>query len=170
MNDYSGSLALQTVGVRLRRPVAAGVVTIMAFLLILWLHHGDVAAKFENVLLFVGYWIPGFVAIVGIDWYARRLGRGSVDPLRQHTARNNAIAALVVFVAAFGAAVPFMDTSLYVGPVANALHGADIAYFVAFIVAVVLYAPYRLRRGRAGGTNRSAAPQSVPAATDQAAG
>jgi nucleobase:cation symporter-1, NCS1 family len=171
MNDYSGSLALQTVGVRLRRPVAAGVVTIMAFLLILWLHHGDVAAKFENVLLFVGYWIPGFVAIVAIDWYARRLGKGSVDPLRQHTTRNNAIAALVVFVVAFGAAVPFMDTSLFVGPVASSLHGADIAYFVAFIVAVALYAPYRLRGGRAaGGGHSSAASRSMPAATDQAAG
>lgn len=170
MNDYSGSLALQTVGVRLRRPVAAGVVTIMAFLLILWLHHGDVASKFENVLLFVGYWIPGFVAIVAIDWLARRLGKGSVDPLRQHTTRSNAIAALVVFVVAFGAAVPFMDTSLFVGPAANALHGADIAYFVAFIVAAALYAPFRLRGGRAGGGADSAAePRAVPAATDQAA-
>jgi NCS1 family nucleobase:cation symporter-1 len=150
--------------------VAAGVVTIMAFLLILWLHHGDVAAKFENVLLFVGYWIPGFVAIVAIDWYARHLGKGAVDPLRQHTARNNAIAAVVVFVVAFGAAVPFMDTSLFVGPAANAMHGADIAYFVAFIVAAALYAPYRLRGGRAsGGAHSSAAPSTVGAATDQAA-
>ena len=38
MNDYSGSLALQTIGVRVRRPVAAVVVTALAFTLIMWLH------------------------------------------------------------------------------------------------------------------------------------
>jgi nucleobase:cation symporter-1, NCS1 family len=46
MNDYSGSLALQTVGVRLRRPVSACVVTVLAFGLILWLHHGAGIACF----------------------------------------------------------------------------------------------------------------------------
>jgi len=55
MNDYSGSLALQTVGVRVRRPVSALVVTVIAFFLILWMHGGDTASRFQNVLLFVGY-------------------------------------------------------------------------------------------------------------------
>src|SRR3954468_9190920 len=32
MNDYSGSLALQTVGVRVRRPMSAVIVTVLAFL------------------------------------------------------------------------------------------------------------------------------------------
>jgi NCS1 family nucleobase:cation symporter-1 len=170
MNDYSGSLALQTVGVRLRRPVSACVVTVLAFVLILWLHHGDMSAKFENVLLFVGYWIPGFVAIVVIDWRARRLGRGSVDPLRQHTSRRDAAAAVAVFVIGFGAAVPFMDTSLYVGPVAQWLHGADIAYFVGFIVTAALYAPLRLRGRGPAGRRSGAGRRPVGARTDQAAG
>lgn len=34
--------------------------------------------------------------------------------------------AVLAFVAAFGAAVPFMNTSLVVGPMATALHGADL--------------------------------------------
>ena len=41
MTVYSGSLALQTIGVRLRRPVSAVIVTVLAFALILWLHAGD---------------------------------------------------------------------------------------------------------------------------------
>ncbi|MEV6703571.1 hypothetical protein AB0M68_41755, partial [Streptomyces sp. NPDC051453] len=53
---------------------------------------------------------------------------------------------LLAFVAAFAAAVPFMDSGLYVGPVAKALHGADLAYYVAFVAALVVYAPLRLRR------------------------
>jgi NCS1 family nucleobase:cation symporter-1 len=169
MNDYSGSLALQTVGVRLRRPVSACVVTVLAFVLILWLHHGNMSTKFENVLLFVGYWIPGFVAVVAIDWRARRLGRGSVDPLRQHTSRRDAVAAVVTFVAGFAAAVPFMDTSLYVGPAAQWLHGADIAYFVGFIVTAALYAPLRLRGGRPAGSRPGSAGPAVGAHTDRAA-
>jgi nucleobase:cation symporter-1, NCS1 family len=148
MNDYSGSLALQTVGIRLRRPVSACVVTVAAFGLILWLHQGDLASKFQNVLLFVGYWIPGFVAVVAIDWRVRSRGRTSVDPLREHTSRREAAIAVVTFLAGFGAAVPFMDTSLFVGPVARTLHGADIAYFVAFVVTAALYAPFRLRGPR----------------------
>jgi NCS1 family nucleobase:cation symporter-1 len=151
MNDYSGSLALQTVGIRVRRPVAACVVTVVALALILWLHDGDLAAKFQNVLLFVGYWIPGFVAVVGIDWLARLRGRATLDAVRETTTRRHAVAATVAFVVGFGVAVPFMGTVLYVGPVAKAMHGADIAYFVDFLVTAALYAPFRLRNGGAAG-------------------
>ena len=48
MNDYSGSLALQTIGVRVRRPVSAVIVTALAFVLILWLHAADTATRFQR--------------------------------------------------------------------------------------------------------------------------
>jgi nucleobase:cation symporter-1, NCS1 family len=155
MNDYSGSLALQTVGIRVRRPVSALVVTVIAFFLILWMHSGDTSARFENVLLFVGYWIPAFVAIVGIDWYYRARGRHVINPAHEHTARADAIVALVTFVVAFGAAVPFMNTSIIEGPVAKAWDGADVAYFVNFLVALIIYGAYRIWR------QRSAAPAAT---------
>jgi nucleobase:cation symporter-1, NCS1 family len=149
MNDYSGSLALQTVGVRVRRPVSAVVVTVIAFFLILWMHGGNTSSRFENVLLFVGYWIPAFVAIVTIDWYYRARGRHTVNPARESTLRADAIVAIITFVVAFGASVPFMDTSIVVGPVAKAWHGADVAYFVNFGVAAIIYGGYRIWRHRA---------------------
>lgn len=149
MNDYSGSLALQTVGVRVRRPISALVVTVIAFFLILWMHGGNTSSRFENVLLFVGYWIPAFVAIVTIDWYYRVRGRRTINPARESTVRADAIAALITFVAAFGAAIPFMDTSIIVGPVAKAWDGADVAYFVNFAVAAIIYGSYRVWRHRA---------------------
>ncbi|MCI4676382.1 purine-cytosine permease family protein [Candidatus Mycolicibacterium alkanivorans] len=144
MNDYSGSLALQTVGVRVRRPVSAAVVVVIAFALIMWLHSGDLAARFQGVLLFVSYWIPAFVAIVAIDWRYRSAGRDVVNPAEEVTPRGDAVVALVTFLVAFAAAVPFMHTNLIVGPVATALHGADLAYFVNFLVAAALYGGYRL--------------------------
>ncbi|MGW7043409.1 purine-cytosine permease family protein [Streptomyces avermitilis] len=150
MNDYSGSLALQTAGVRLPRPVAAALAAGLGFPLVLWMHAADTTARFQNVLLFVGYWIPGFVAIVVVDWIARaRTREGAEIDLAAEAGRPRPWwPPLVAFVAAFAAAVPFMDTSLYVGPVADALHGADLSYYVAFLVALVLYAPVRLRPRR----------------------
>ncbi len=148
MNDYSGSLALQTVGIRVRRPVSALVVTALAFVLILWLHSGDMSTRFQDVLLLVSYWIPGFVAVTVIDWLIRTRGRSTINPAAEHTYGGDGVAALVAFVFAYAAAVPFMNTSLVKGPIAQAWHGADTAYFVGFIVAALLYGGYRLIRRR----------------------
>lgn len=154
MNDYSGSLALQTFGVRVRRPLSALVVTVLAFFLIMWLHASDTVSRFTDVLLLVGYWIPAFVAIVVIDWLLRINGRRSIDPARECTEPADAVAAVVTFVVAYGAAMPFMNTTLIQGAVAKAWHGADVAYFVNFLVAVALYGSWRLvRRNRGNGTD-----------------
>ena len=45
---------------------------------------------------------------------------------------------------AYGAAIPFMNTTLWHGPVAVAWHGADLAYFVNFAAAALLYGGWRL--------------------------
>jgi len=149
MNDYSGSLALQTIGVRVRRPVSAVIVTLLAFPLILWLNAADTATRFQDVLLLVSYWIPAFVSIVVIDWLLRVRGRATINPAAEPTDRRHAVAAVIVFVLAYGASIPFMHTSLIEGPIAKAWHGADIAYFVNLVVAAVLYGGYRLLRRRA---------------------
>jgi NCS1 family nucleobase:cation symporter-1 len=143
MNDYSGSLAMQTIGVKVRRPVSAALVAVMAFGLIMWLNAGDLTERFQGVLLFISYWVPAFVAIVAIDWRRRSAGRDLIDPASETTSRADAMAAMVSFVVAFAAAIPFMNTSLIVGPVASWLHRADLAYFVNFLVAAALYGGYR---------------------------
>jgi NCS1 family nucleobase:cation symporter-1 len=143
MNDYSGSLALQTVGVRLRRPVSAVVVTVVAFALILWMHSGDLASKFQDVLLLVGYWIPPFAGIVVIDWWIRTRHGRRFDVLGEIARPQAGWPALVAFLLGCAAAVPFMDTTVYAGPVAAALHNADIAYYVGFVASALVYAVLR---------------------------
>jgi len=143
MNDYSGSLALQTVGVRLRRPVSAVVVTVIAFALILWMHSGDLASKFQDVLLLVGYWIPPFVGIVVIDWWIRTRRGRRFDVLDEISRPQPGWPALVAFLLGCAAAVPFMDTTGYTGPVAAALHNADTAYYVGFVASALVYALLR---------------------------
>ena len=156
MNDYSGSLALQTLGLRIRRPLSSIVITVMAFGLILWLHAADTATRFQNVLLFVSYWIPAFVAVVSVDWWIRRSRRGvgtsdTIDPSVELTTRADAAAAVLAFVVAYLLAVPFMNTSIFTGAVAATWHGADVAYFVNFVVALILYGGYRVVRLRSRG-------------------
>jgi NCS1 family nucleobase:cation symporter-1 len=124
MNDYSGSLALQTLGVRVRRPLSSVVVTTLAFGLILWLHAAN-------------------TAVVIVDWRRRSRGRATVDPATTRTPRADALVALTAFVVAYAAAIPFMNTTLLQGPVARAWHGADLAYFVNFFVALAIYGGYR---------------------------
>jgi NCS1 family nucleobase:cation symporter-1 len=148
MNDYSGSLALQTMGVPVRRPVSAVIVAAPAFALILWLHLGDTATRFQDVLLLVSYWIPGFVSVVVIDWLLRVRGRASINPAEEQTDRLDAVAAVIAFLLAYAVAIPFMNTSLFQGAVAKAWHGADIAYFINLLVAALLYGSYRLIRSR----------------------
>lgn len=141
MNDYSSSLAFQALGARIRRPIISAVVALLAFIAILWMNAGNTSGKFENVLLFVGYWISPFCAVVLIDWHYNK-GRYKPDFLRWALEFRRLISgwtALVAFLAGFGAMVPFMNTSLVVGPAANALDGADIAFYVGFAVAGIVY-------------------------------
>ncbi|MFD8542291.1 purine-cytosine permease family protein [Streptomyces sp. NPDC059649] len=165
MNDYSASLALQAAGLRVPRPLAAAAAAVLGFLLVLWLHAAHTTVRFQYLLLFVGYWIPGFVGIVLVDAWARARARGGVpiDVVAEFGRPQPWWPACVAFLAAFGAAVPFMNTFLFTGPVAAALHGADLAYYVAFAVSVAVYAPLRwmLRHRAAGAPEPGVAVEAV---------
>jgi NCS1 family nucleobase:cation symporter-1 len=140
MNDYSGSLALQAAGVRILRPLVAVIVTAAAFGLTLWLNTGSLASKFTNLVLFISYWDAPFAAVVIVDWWQRG-GRMDVSRILRLDALRVGWSGLIALVAGFGAAVPFMNTTLFVGPVpAHLLYGGDIAYFTGFAVAAVVYA------------------------------
>jgi nucleobase:cation symporter-1, NCS1 family len=164
MNDYSASLAFQALGARVRRPFISVVVMVMALAAVLWMHAGSTSTRFENILLFTGYWLAPFCAIVMIDWHYHK---NTYKPPFLRTAlawRNLASGwpALVSFVAGFGLMVPFMNTSIVVGPVASRLKGADIAFYVGFLVTGILY--FVLRRFA-----RPVADSSQPAAAAHAA-
>jgi len=158
MNDYSGSLAFQALGARVKRPIISMVVMVLAFGAILWMNAGSTSTRFENILLFTGYWLSPFCAIVLIDWHYHK--DTYKPPFLRHALGWHHLSsgwpALVAFVLGFGAMVPFMNTSIIVGPVANALDGADIAFYVGFAVSGILY--FVLRRF-------ARAPAAVPQAT-----
>ena len=150
MNDYSGSLAIQAGGIRLRRNLSALVGTVFAFFLILWIHGGDTSTRFQNILLFSAYWIAPFLAVLVIDWH---YVRSSLNPARLLQLMDfhrlvSGWSALLALVVGFGAMLPFMNTGLLVGPAASALDGADISFYVGFVVAALVYFPLRRLEAR----------------------
>jgi NCS1 family nucleobase:cation symporter-1 len=131
--------------VRLKRNWSAALGTVLAFFLILWIHQGDTSGKFQGVLLFSAYWIAPFLAIILIDWHARDgvTTHGGLLALMDMKNLSTGWPALVSLVVGFGAMVPFMNTGGLVGPVAKALDGADLSFYIGFLVAGVVYQALR---------------------------
>lgn len=138
MNDYTGSLSLLAAGVRIWRPISAAVVGVLSFLATLYLYYGNFQSTFENYLLVITYWIGPWVAIVLVDWYRRggRFDARRVIGFANLPSGRNALISLVV---GFVVSIPFFNQTLYEGPAAQALGGADITYVVGFVVAGILY-------------------------------
>jgi nucleobase:cation symporter-1, NCS1 family len=166
MNDYSASLAFQTLGVRIKRPFISLLVMFIAFVTVLYMNSGNLSSKFENILLFASYWLAPFCAIVMIDWYYHKR-KYTADYLKTALAFNNlkfGWAAIISFLIGFAAMIPFMDTSLVVGYVSHKLQGADLAFYVGFIVAGLLY--FVLRRwAPVGDTKNSTVKPQVASST-----
>jgi NCS1 family nucleobase:cation symporter-1 len=139
MNDYTGSLSLQAAGVKVARPVSALVVGVLSYLATLYLYQASFQSTFENYLLFITYWIGPWAAIVLVDLYRRRGRPINGSKAVAFSLLPTGMNALIALVVGFLVSIPFMDATIFVGPVATALGGADIAYVAGFIVAGLVY-------------------------------
>jgi NCS1 family nucleobase:cation symporter-1 len=138
MNDYTGSLSLQAAGIRVPRPISAGIVAVLSFLATLYLYYNNFSSTVENYLLVITYWIGPWAAIVLIDW-RRRGDRIDGSNAVRFSLLPSGLGALIALVVGFLVSIPFMNQTLYVGPASTALGGADIAYLVGFVVSGAIY-------------------------------
>jgi NCS1 family nucleobase:cation symporter-1 len=138
MNDYTGSLSLQAAGIRVPRPISAGIVAVLSFLATLYLYYNSFSSTVENYLLVITYWIGPWAAIVLIDWRRRGDRIDGTNAVR-FSMLPSGLSALIALVVGFIVSIPFMNQTLYVGPASTALGGADIAYLVGFVVSGALY-------------------------------
>jgi NCS1 family nucleobase:cation symporter-1 len=143
LNIYTGSLSLLTLDVPIRRWVSVIAVGVLGGLLALYGVNG-LSAKYENFLLLISYWIGPWLAIVVVDFFLhpgqeKQPGQG----LRVRMDRAIEWPGLVAFLVGLAVSIPFMNSSLFAGPIATLLHGADTAYYIGIIVAGTLY--YGLR-------------------------
>jgi NCS1 family nucleobase:cation symporter-1 len=139
MNDYSGSLSLLAAGIKVWRPVSALIVGVLSYIATLWLYNANFNTTFENYLLFITYWIGPWSAIVLVDWQIRRHSAAGADHVSDFSLLPSGRNALIALAVGFVVSIPFMDATVFVGPVATALGGADIAYVIGFIVAGAAY-------------------------------
>lgn len=142
LNVYTGALSLLTLDVPIRRWLSVIATGILGGALALYGVNG-LSGKYENFLLLLSYWIGPWLAIVCVDFFLHpgRAQRPVGRALLIHT--GVAWPGLAAFVIGLAVSVPFMDSSLYEGPLASALHGADIAYYVGMVVAGILYYVFR---------------------------
>jgi nucleobase:cation symporter-1, NCS1 family len=125
----------------------------------------------ENFLLFLLYLMVPWTAINLTDYYLIRRGEYSIPEFFK---ADGAFGRVNVFAVALFAVtvlieVPFMNTALFVGPVANALGGADIAWLVGLFFAGGVYYLVKSRTAQLPAVRQRAVenPVVLPAADDR---
>ncbi|WP_030263729.1 purine-cytosine permease family protein [Streptomyces violens] len=155
LTAYSAGLALQAVGLRIRRSVsvlfdgtAAVALTLYALLV------SNFLDTVSNVLQLTVVLLGPSMALYATDIVLRRNrydGRALTDETRGstfwYTAGVNWVGALAL--TAGTAAAALCVNTLYTGPIARALHGMDLALPVGMLVTSVAYA-LMMRRTRVG--------------------
>ncbi|KAM0460054.1 hypothetical protein ACHAPV_000306 [Trichoderma viride] len=98
----------------------------------------------ENFVSLIGYWSAAFVGIVIVEHIVfRRQDYSSYDHAIWSDAKRLplGIAALLSGILCFGMVVPCMDQVWWQGPIAKTT--GDIGFEMAFVVASLLYVPFR---------------------------
>jgi NCS1 family nucleobase:cation symporter-1 len=149
LSSYGGYMSLATIVTSLRRqdvirPLhrAAYIIVIsLVALVIALMATSDFIATFTNFLLFLLYFMTPWSAINLVDYYWVRRERYSTADLFNPDGsygrfNRNAFVAYIVGVLI---QVPFMNSSLYVGPIASWMGGAEVAWLLGLLVAGGLY-------------------------------
>jgi len=148
LNFYGASLTLLSVadtckplectaGKRIASLVVAGIVsTILALNA-----SGDFVRQFGDLLAVLLYLFTPWTAINLVDFYMVRKGHYSIreifNPRGMYGKWN--WRGLIAYFIGFVVMIPFFSTGLYMGPIARALGGADIAMLVGLPVAGIVY-------------------------------
>ncbi|MEI6643160.1 MAG: cytosine permease [Novosphingobium sp.] len=148
LNLYGSSLTLLSV-IDSLRPIRLGVAPRMAALAVVFAASlslslamsGNVLHSFEAFLGVLVYLFTPWTAINLADFFFVRKGRYSIRAMFMADGiygRWNG-RGLTAYVVGFAAMIPFFKTELYVGPVAQALGGADISMLVGLPVSALTY-------------------------------
>jgi len=148
LNFYGASLTLLSVADTVR-PLActAGkrlvslLVAFLASCAIAVISSTDFVNRFEDYLALLLYLFTPWTAINLVDFYLVRKGHYSIreifNPSGMYGHWN--WRGLIAYLVGFVVMIPFFSTSIYAGPVARALGGADIAMMVGLPVAAGVY-------------------------------
>ena len=136
LNLYSNSLAAGAMDIRLPRWTLAVVAGVIGLALSLY-GSGQFEQNYETFLLMLGYWFMPWLGVLFTDFYLLRRFRAASSDIRPQTRVQ--WPGLLSFLVGFIVSIPFMAGSMYEGPIAKHLGGADLTFYVGFIVAALCY-------------------------------
>lgn len=126
-----------TVRLRLIGLTIVGLATLVVALLIPDAYLGS----FNDFVLLMLYFLVPWTAVNLVDFYLVRHGNYAITEILNPNGLYGRWAwrGMVAYLVGFLAMIPFFSTSFYVGPVSQALGGADVSFVVGLIVSGVLY-------------------------------
>lgn len=142
VNLYSCSMAGLTWDFPLKRSSTVIVAGFIVCILAVVLGGSEFLENFSAFLILMSYFMLPWLAIRLIDFFWKRSHtEAPVEAFYRREGRFGRVRwhGLGAFLIAIAVSIPFMSSSVYSGPIANALKGADISYFVSFAVAAAIY-------------------------------
>lgn len=122
------------------RVIGIVVVAVIAYVVALLIPN-HYLGSFNNFVLLMLYFLIPWTAVNLVDFYFVRRGHYAITEIFKPNGIYGRWSwrGLVAYVVGFVVMIPFLSTSFYVGPVAEALNGADISFFVGLAVSGALY-------------------------------
>lgn len=101
----------------------------------------DFLTVFQNFLLFLLYFMTPWSAVNLVDFYLVRHKKYDIKALFDPNGIYGKIngTAYIAYLAGVIVQIPFMNSAVYVGPIAHLLNGAEIAWILGVVVSAVLY-------------------------------
>jgi purine-cytosine permease-like protein len=148
LNFYGASLTLLSVADTVRplrstagKRLATLALALVASTAIALASSSNFVSRFDDLLSLLLYLFTPWTAINLVDFYLIRKGHYSIreifNPHGMYGRWN--WRGLVAYLVGFAVMIPFFSTGLYVGPVARALGGADIAMLIGLPVSAAVY-------------------------------
>ncbi|MEV6126831.1 cytosine permease [Streptomyces violaceusniger] len=105
------------------------------------LSSGSLLETFQNITMFVLYLLVPWTAINLTDYYFVRRGHYDIPELLTKNGRYGTFTwwAVLVHLVSIAAELPFINSSIYVGPLVRSLGGADLSWLVGLVVGAVGY-------------------------------
>lgn len=149
---YSCSMSCLTWDLPVKRVISAVLAGICAVGIAAIAGRSQFINNFGQFLTIMSYFMLPWLAIRLVQFY-KEGRKNMVIPTVDFYSNNGRFAGikwsgLGSFVIGILVSVPFMANDFYTGPVAKSLGGADVSYFVAFIVALILFVPASLMARR----------------------
>lgn len=105
------------------------------------LGQGSFISLFKSFILFICYFLIPWTAINLLDFYFLRHGKYSVKDMFDVNGIYGKVnwITMIAYIVTIIVEIPFVNTTFYVGPLCNALGGADISWLFGLIIPVFLY-------------------------------